>query len=562
MPRIRWPADHVRPLDRRLLAYASAARTALGLGAVLAFAQAVCIIAFAWIVTQLVVRAIAGDRIATLGGLLAALAAVVALRGLLLWLADLTATRGGARSIGQLRASLLAAIGRLGPSWLASRSTAEVTLTAGRGLDALDGYFARYLPQLIMTAIATPLIVVVMLVSDPTSGVIVIVTLPLIPLFMVLVGWATQAAQQRQWQTLGILSRAFLDIVNGLATLKLFGRQHRQVDRIRAISDEYRVRTMRVLRVSFLSGFVLELGASLSVALVAVEVGLRLLAGDLTLGVGLFVLLLAPEAFLPVRSIGTSYHAATEGIAAAENAFVILDEDRRGQDGSAAASRPAPRLDRTLAPGTVVLDSVSIDYGGVVGMRDFSARFAPGRLTVVAGPSGAGKSSLIAAVLGFAAFEGDIRIGVGEHPPAIDNPRDLIAWSGQLPGLAARTIGENVALGTDAYSERRVVSALSLAAAEELSPTTMLGVGGAGLSGGQAQRVAVARAVYRMLERDSPVLVLDEPTSALDDQTEAELIGRLQELAAAGRTVVVVSHRAAVIEAADVVVAVGELSHA
>jgi ATP-binding cassette subfamily C protein CydD len=446
---------------------------------------------------------------------------------------------------------------------MASRSTAEVTQTVGRGLDALDGYFARYLPQLIMTAIATPLIVVVMLVSDPTSGVIVIVTLPLIPVFMVLVGWATQAAQQRQWQTLGMLSRAFLDIVNGLATLKLFGRQYRQVDRIRSISDEYRVRTMRVLRVSFLSGFVLELGASLSVAIVAVEVGLRLLDGDMTLAVGLFVLLLAPEAFLPVRNIGSSYHAATEGIAAAEKAFGILDEDRLHEGEGATDARPAPRLDRMLARGTVVMDSVAVDHAGAdAGLHPVSGRFEPGTLTVVTGPSGAGKSSLIAALLGFAAFAGEIRIGVGEHPSTDAHPRDLIAWAGQRPSLSAGTLGENVALGTGHYDDERVRRALALAAAPELDPGLMLGVGGAGLSGGQAQRVAIARALHRLMERDCPVLVLDEPTSALDDETETALLGGLRELADTGRTVVVVSHRAAVIAAADAVVAVGVLSHA
>ncbi|WP_426521113.1 thiol reductant ABC exporter subunit CydD [Diaminobutyricibacter sp. McL0618] len=549
----------MRPLDRRLLAYASAARATLALGAVIALAQTVCIVAFAWIVTQVIVRAIAGDGIRQLSGLLTALAIVIAVRGLLLWLADLTATRGGASSIGQLRAALLAAIARLGPSWLASRSTAEVTLTAGHGLDALDGYFTRYLPQLIMTAVATPLIVVVMLISDPTSGVIVIVTLPLIPLFMVLVGWATQTAQQRQWATLGRLSRAFLDVVNGLSTLKLFGRQHRQAERIRAISEEYRVRTMRVLRVSFLSGFVLELCASLSVAVVAVEVGLRLLSGDLTLGIGLFVLLLAPEAFLPVRNVGSRYHDATEGIAASEDAFAILDEDRAGV---ADISRRMPVLDPAFARGTVVFESVSIDYAGIGGVREITARFEPGSLTVLAGPSGAGKSSLLAALLGFTAYDGDIRLGGHEHPSRQRATNDFVSWAGQQPGLAAGTIAENVALGTDAYSEERVVTALATAAADELAPGTLLGVGGSGLSGGQAQRVAVARAIYRMLERDCPVLVLDEPTSALDDITEARVVEELRAVASGGRTVIVVSHRAAVIDAADAVVAVGELSHA
>ncbi len=195
-------------------------------------------------------------------------------------------------------------------------------------------------------------------------------------------------------------------------------------------------------------------------------------------------------------------------------------------------------------------------------MREITARFEPGSLTVLTGPSGAGKSSLLAALLGFTAYDGDIRLGGHEHPSGQRATNDFVSWAGQQPGLAAGTIGENVALGTDAYSEERVVTALATAAADELAPGTLLGVGGSGLSGGQAQRVAVARAIYRMLERDCPVLVLDEPTSALDDITEARLVGKLRAVASDGRTVIVVSHRAAVIDAADAVVAVGELSHA
>jgi ATP-binding cassette subfamily C protein CydD len=260
-----------------------------------------------------------------------------------------------------------------------------------------------------------------------------------------------------------------------------------------------------------------------------------------------------------VRGVGSSYHAATEGLAAADHAFDILDEDRAA---AATSARRQPQVDGSLVPGAVVMRGVSVVYGATDGVRDFSARFEPGVVTVLVGPSGAGKSSLIAALLGFAAFEGDIRLGAPAHPGPTVESRELVAWSGQRPGLVAGTIADNVALGTEDYSDERIRVALQTAAADELSPSMALGVGGSGLSGGQAQRVAIARAIYRLLERDCPVLVLDEPTSALDEPTEARLVLRLRELASAGRTVVVVSHRAAVIAAADAIVAVGELTHA
>lgn len=524
---------------------------------VLALAQAACVVAFAWIVTQLVVRAIAGEGIGRLGGLIGALVVVVVIRGLVMWLSDLAAARGGARVIAQLRDASLRALGRLGPGWVGSRSTAEVTLTAGRGLDALGPYFTRYVPQLVLTAVATPVLVIVILTQDVTSGIIVIITLPLIPVFMVLVGWATQAAQLRQWETLGRLSRGFLDTVNGLATLKLFGRQYRQAERIRAVSDDYRVRTMKVLRISFLSGFVLELGASLSVALVAVEIGLRLLGGDLGLSVGLFVLLLAPEVFLPIRNVGSSYHAATQGIQAAASVFEILDDDRRhaGDTGGA-----VPRVAVEVADGALRFDDVAIAYDGREVVSGLTVEFAPGTFTVVTGRSGSGKSSAIAAVLGFVPFDGAIRLG-SRTAGGSETVRERVAWAGQRPGLVQGTILSNVALGEAEPDAELGVRALAAAAASELQPDAPVGVAGSGLSGGQAQRVAVARAIYRMLSRDCPVLILDEPTSALDDTTEARLVRSLREFAADGRTVVVVSHRAAVIDAADSLVTVGEAVH-
>ncbi|WP_431221179.1 thiol reductant ABC exporter subunit CydD [Leifsonia xyli] len=540
----------MRPLDPRLLRYALATRGTLAAGGVLAVLQTATVIASAWLVTDVVVRAIAGEPVSSLAGTIGLLAVVVAVRAVLLWAVEAVASRGGARAVGQLRSRLVDAIGRLGPGWVSRRSSADVTLVAGRGMEALDGYFAKYLPQLIGTAVATPLLVLTIGWRDLTSGIVLVVTLPLIPLFMVLVGWATQAAQQRQWAALSRLSSGFLDVVAGLSTLKLFGRQHRQEARIREVSEQYRVHTMRVLRMSFLSGFVLELAASLSVAVIAVTIGLRLLGGSLDLSVGLFVLLLAPEAFLPLRNVGAAYHAAAEGIEAAANAFAVIE---------AAEEVPGSEVREASAESEgLVFERVGVSYDGRAVVDGFSAAVPPGTLAVLRAPSGAGKSSLVAATLGFAPAEGRI-LADGRVDAA--GRRDAIAWAGQRPGLLAGTIAENVALGDGAPDRSRVEAALREAAASELDPDTPVGAGGSGLSGGQAQRVAVARALYRLRSRGCRVLILDEPTSALDAGTERELLRSLRAVAAEGVAVLVVSHREAVAEAADAVLTMqGEVS--
>ncbi|MGO4593918.1 thiol reductant ABC exporter subunit CydD [Leifsonia sp. 2TAF2] len=537
----------MKPLDPRLLRYASSTRGTLAVGGMLAVLQTASIIAFAWLVTDLVVHAIAGESLTDLGRTLALLALVVLARAVLLWAVDAVAARGGARAVGQLRERLVSAIGRLGPGWVSRRNSGEVTLIAGHGMDALDGYFAKYVPQLIATAVATPLLVLTIGWRDLTSGIILVVTLPIIPVFMILVGWATQAAQRRQWRALSALSSGFLDVVAGLATLKLFGRQHRQEARIRQVSEQYRLHTMRVLRMSFLSGFVLELAASLSVAVIAVTIGLRLLGGSLDLSAGLFVLLLAPEAFLPLRNVGASYHAAAEGIEAASNAFAVI---QAAEDVAVVAA-----ADAGAGRGGLVFDNVCVAHDGRTVVDGFSAEVRPGEFAVLQAPSGAGKSSLIAAVLGFVAAEG--RIQVGGHTDA-EGRREAVSWSGQRPALVAGSIAENVALG-DAVDPVQVAEALRDAAASELDPRLVLGPGGAGLSGGQAQRVAVARALYRLRSHGCRVLILDEPTSALDASTERRLFESLRKVAEDGVAVLVVSHRQAVADAADTVLTIPEL---
>lgn len=557
----------MRPLDPRLLRYAHAARRFLLIGALLGLAQTLVVIAFAWLLTRAITLTVAGEPLGTIMPTLAALAGVIVLRSVLIWLLEVAANRGAAQVKSQLRARVMAKVAERGPDWVAPRQSAGLSTVVTTGLDALDNYFARYLPQLLLTVIATPILIAVILWQDLASGLIVIIVLPLIPIFMILIGRVTQSVQQEQWQALQRLSTGFLDVVGGLGTLKIYGRERRQFDRIRVITEQYRTRTMKVLRVSFLSGFVLELAASLSVALIAVSIGLRLVDGALLLGVGLFVLLLAPEAFLPVRQVGAQFHAAADGLAAAEELFAILDDDAvspRAVPAAGAADAAATAEHVGGAPGSLRLAGVTVRRGESVVIDQVHAEFGPGKLSVLRGVSGVGKSTLVAALLGFVPLTGEITLG--GVAVAAGSSRPWLAWSGQRPGLFRGTVAENVALGATSAGPRAtdpsiIAQALDWAGASEISPATILGVNGDGLSGGQAQRVAAARAIYRVLANDCRVVILDEPSSALDDAAEADLLAGLRRLADQGRIVIVVSHRPAVVAAADHVVELQELIH-
>ncbi|SMQ63610.1 thiol reductant ABC exporter subunit CydD [Agreia sp. VKM Ac-1783] len=538
----------MKPLDPRLLGYARAARAFLAAGALIGLAQTACIVGFAWFLSQVIVRAIDGQSLSELAPMIAALAGVVVARAVLLWIAEVTSTRGAARVKSQLRSRVLAAITKLGPGWMADRNATSVATVTGPGLDALDTYFSRYLPQLILTAIATPIVVLVIFLQDWPSALGVVLTLPIIPVFMILIGWATQTVQKKQWHLLNALSTSFLDVVGGLATLTLFGRAARQAERIRVVTEQYRVQTMKVLRVSFLSGFVLELVSSLAVAVVAVSVGLRLIDGSLGLSVGLFVLLLAPEAFLPLRQVGTQFHAAADGVAAADDVFEIIDaaSARGAEAGTAAQSAPG-----RPSAGALVLTGFGAAYDDQPVVGPIDAEFPTGSFTAITGPSGVGKSTLVAALLGFIGHTGAVTLG-GRAIEAGATGLDWISWCGQRPGLLAGSVFENVTLGSRAPDRELAARALGVAAADELELDRMLGVAGAGVSGGQAQRISIARAVYRALERTSAVLVLDEPSSALDELSESRLVDGLRLLSATTTlTLIVVTHREAVARAAD-----------
>ena len=555
------------PVDPRLLRYATASRgffLAIGL---IAFAQTAAIVAFAWLLTRAVVGAIAGMPVGELAATLVALGVVVAGRSALLWTRELIAARAAARVQTQLRIALLEAVGSLGPGWLAGRNSAALAITAGRGLDALEAYFGRYLPQLVQTVVATPVLLVVMWSQDWISGLTVLLTIPLIPVFMVLIGLATRTVQQRQWRTLQRLAARFADTVQGLSTLKVFGRQHRAAASIEQVTDDYRRETMKVLRVSFLSGFALEFLASISVAIIAVSIGFRLIDGSLGLAVGLFVLLLAPEAYLPLRQVGVQFHAASEGVAATDDVFDVLDAAGRATS-AVERAQSTTRVDeraqrdearRVLlssveaqpAPRTLALTALRVRRGDhALAPVDLTA--GPGTVTLLEGPSGAGKSSVFAALRGAADFDGGASFGgrdVRDLPPST-----WLAWAGQEPGLIAGTVSQNVSLGDLAADRTLVLEALALACSEDVDPGTLLGVQGAGLSGGQAQRVAVARAFYRRLRGLADVVALDEPSAALDAETETALWRSIRRVADAGATVLLISHRTSARAIADQVV--------
>ncbi|MGP3969854.1 thiol reductant ABC exporter subunit CydD, partial [Streptomyces sp. 6N223] len=540
----------MKPVDPRLLRYARATRGFLAASVALGLAGAGLVIAQAVLVAEVIAGAFtAGEGVPELRAPLLGLLAVTAGRAAVAYLTELAAHRAGAAVKSELRLRLLDhAAGGLGPAWLTAQRSGELTALATRGIDALDGYFARYLPQLGLAATVPVAVLARILTDDWISAAIIAATLPLIPLFMVLIGWATQAQTNRQWRQLARLSGHFLDVVAGLTTLKVFGRAQAQAENIRRITGDYRRATLRTLRVAFLSAFALELLATVSVALVAVSIGMRLVHGELDLETGLVVLILAPEAYLPLRQVGAQFHAAQEGLDAAEEVFAVLETPPReagaGAGGTGAAAAPDAR------GAEIVLDRVVVRYEGrsADALAETSLVFAPGETVALTGPSGGGKSTLVAALLGFARpASGRILVG-GRDLGTLDlaDWHRQVAWVPQHPHLFAGTVADNVRLARPDADDAAVAAALAEAAAGDLAPGRRVDEGGAGLSAGQRQRVALARAFLA----DRPVVLLDEPTAALDGETEGEVVAAIRRHAV-GRTVLVVTHRPALLAAAD-----------
>ncbi|MEV6141858.1 thiol reductant ABC exporter subunit CydD [Streptomyces sp. NPDC051992] len=539
----------MKPIDPRLLHHARATRLFLAAVVALGVVGAALVIAQAMLIAEVVVGGFEdGLTVSALRTPLLLLAAVALGRGLVAWLTELAAYRASAAVKSELRGRLLARAAELGPGWLNGQRTGSLVALATRGVDALDDYFARYLPQLGLAVVVPVAVLARIVTEDWVSAAIIVVTLPLIPLFMILIGWATQSRMDRQWRLLSRLSGHFLDVVAGLPTLKVFGRAKAQAESIRTITSQYRRATLRTLRIAFLSSFALELLATLSVALVAVTIGMRLVHGELDLYTGLVVLILAPEAYLPIRQVGAQYHAAAEGLSAAEEIFAVLETEPR--QGGTAEVPGALRLE---------LESVTVRHEGrsEPSLDRASLVVDEGETVALVGPSGVGKSTLLDVVLGFTApDEGRVRIGgVDLATLAPERWRERIAWVPQRPYLFAGTIAENVRLARPDADDGAVTTALRDAGACDFvaelpdGVRTLIGEDGAGLSAGQRQRLALARAFLA----DRPVLLLDEPTASLDGETEAGIVEAVRRLAV-GRTVLLVVHRPALLPVADRVV--------
>ncbi|UUV35198.1 thiol reductant ABC exporter subunit CydD [Amycolatopsis roodepoortensis] len=468
------------------------------------------------------------DGLATLltgGGVTWTLVAAIAVRALLAGVQGSVGGRFAAKVKAGLRKRLLGA---------EAENPGAVAALVTKGIDASDAYLTGYLPTVVLSAIVPVAVLVRLFAADLSSALIILATLPLIPVFAILVGQHTKAKTAKQWSLLSKLGGHFLDVVRGLGTLKVFGRAEAQAKTVRAMADAHTDATMRTLRVAFLSALVLELVATLSVALVAVPIGFRLLEGGMVVHTAVLVLLLAPEAYLPLRAAGAKFHASAEGLATLREALAVRSEDV--VRGSRVARRGAPRI---------VLEKVSVAYGGETVLSEVDMTIEAGEHVALVGPSGSGKSTLLAVLLGFVTpTSGRVLVDgvdLGELDPAAW--RAGTAWVPQRPTLFTGTVEENIAMGQvpDVQAAARAAAFDEVVRGLPDGYRTRIGELGAPLSAGQRQRLGLARALART---EAGLALLDEPTARLDAGTEAAVLGATRELLT-GRTAVLVAHRPA-----------------
>ncbi len=484
-------------------------------------------------------------------------AMVVAGRAVMAWAREIAGFHAGARVRAEVRLRLLEHMTAAGPAFTRRQQTGALASTVVEQVEALHNFFAHYLPQLGLAVLMPLSIAAVVFPVSWTAGAILVGTAPLIPLFMVLIGMGAESISQRQFQALARMSAHFLDVLQGLPTLKIFQRSKAEADRVATVSRAYRQRTMRVLRVAFLSSAVLEFFSSVSIALVAVFLGTHFLGyitfgtygSPLTLGAGLFILILAPDFYLPLRELGTHYHARAEAAGAAEEIMRILQAPIRVQQSTANAPDVAQPLD-------IVFDKVSFTFNNQDRhvLRNVSFSVRPGEKVILVGASGEGKTTLLNLLLGFYdPTEGAIRInGTPLADIALQDWRHQLAWVGQQPVLFYGSLRDNIRLGRPEADDAAIRAAASAAKVLEFADRmpggldTPVGEKGHRLSRGQAQRVALARAFLA----DAPLLLLDEPTAGLDATNERLVVAAIDTLSH-GRSVVMVTHRMANVQETD-----------
>jgi ATP-binding cassette subfamily C protein CydD len=483
--------------------------------------------------------------------------ALVLGRALLAWVNSILTNQLAGRLKLFLRERIARHLFALGPAYISGERSGELISAAIEGVEALDPYASQYLPQVALAVIVPGIILVTVLFVDVPSAIILLIMAPLLPLLLALVGTMAGAETKRRWHTLRLLNAHFLDVLQGLTTLKLFGRGATEEKRVRDVSERFRRATMGTLRIAFFSSFVLEESATISTAVIAVEIGLRLLVGNMSFQPALFVLLIAPEFFQPLRQLGAKYHAGMEGKVAVQRINEILS-----------VPLPAERSDHVRSesiaePGgshfdTLRFERVSYAYDGQrPALRDVSFHIERGQKVALVGPSGAGKSTVAHMLLRFIQPDGGF-ISVDDTPldaiPA-QHWRSQLAWVPQRPYLLHATAADNIRLGCPQASMEAVVEAAKLARAHEFISAlpqgyeTLIGERGARLSGGEAQRISLARAFLK----DAPCLILDEATSYLDPENEAQMVETMARLVRE-RTVLVLAHRLSTVADADQIV--------
>jgi ATP-binding cassette subfamily C protein CydD len=520
--------------------------TALGIG------TAVAVLAQASLLAVIVARAFTGEPLHALWLDFGLLTVTFIMRGAFVWAMEIAGRRAAWSVLSELRIALVQKRLRAQPVAVDGTDSAEIAAVSVHGVEALEGYFARYLPQVVLASVVPLLVIGWVAFVDVAAAVIMLLTVPLVPVFMWLIGRYTEQRTKERWQALRLLSGHFLDLVRGLPTLRAFGRAQAQVTAVGEVSERYRKATMGTLRVSFLSGSVLELAATLGVALVAVTAGIQLVGGGLGLQAGLTAIILAPELYLPFRRLGAEYHASADGLAVAERMLELLDAP-------AAACPGGPRLAPSPARACVRLEQVSFSYPArsVPVLDGLDLELAPGDAVALVGESGAGKSTVASLLLGMLEpTAGRISIGgIDLASSQLDAWRRMIAWVPQHPTLMRASVEDNIRLGNPTASEHMVLEAATRAGVDGFACAlpngyaTLIGDGQRSLSPGERRRIGLARAFLK----DAPLVILDEPTADLDSENVA-IVARAVRRLRAGRTMLLIAHRPELVQHADRVI--------
>ena len=544
----------MRPFDPRLLRYARSARGPIAVTALLGTLTALLVLAQALLISAALSPVVSGTASLTdVWPFIVGIAAVFACRALIVAAREAVSTRAAAAAVRELRGRVVDASVTLGPRWRATKG-AETTTLLSTGLEDLRPYFVSFLPQLVLVCTVTPAALGVILLLDFWSALTALLVIPLIPIFMILIGRFTQAASEDKLASMKRLTAQLLDLMSGLPTLRGLGREKAPRTHLHALGAANTKATMATLRVAFLSGGVLEFLTTLSVALVAVEVGMRLVFGNISLFHGLAVIMLAPEVFEPLRQVGAQFHASANGVTASKAAFDIIEE-------AEAVASPGTDACPDMARTDIVLDGLGVRARGAWAPAPTNGVIAPGVVTALSGPSGAGKSTIVACLLadmtpeaGRVLLRPSSSVSGGSILSDIDPVtwRRQISWVPQSPTLVPGTILDNMGdLPLDDLNDAAAATGFDdVLAATPDGWNTVIGSGGVGLSVGQRQRLALTRA----LAAHSQVVILDEPTAHLDAVSEETVVRAIDAMRDAGRTVIVIAHRAAMMEAADAII--------